>query len=62
LYDVIKLLKLPISTLANLTNAKKLQIALLKKYYKAGYSFTYSSVDYQESEIKHGALTLSVES
>jgi hypothetical protein len=60
LYDVIKLLKLPISCLSNMTNAKKLQIDLLKSYYKAGYSFTYSSVNYSEIEIKHGALTLAV--
>lgn len=55
------MLGLPLSTMCTLTIAKKLLIALLRKYYNNGYSFHYSSIDYVETRPKYGALTLSVD-
>lgn len=60
-YDLVKLLKLPLFAIANLTNAKKIQINLLREYFRRGYSFHYSSIQYTESKPKYGALTQDVD-
>lgn len=52
---------MPLFAISNLTNAKKVQIRLLKEYYKNKYSFHYSNVVYKEEKTKYGAQTEDVD-